>query len=131
MANPIRAVWAQLAMASPLSGLARYVSAALLARIATGGSAVAIILLARTLSEQGTLAGILVACLTAPHVFGPVYGRWLDEAHDPRYILASACFLYPVTFQLAIWGLEQNLILVGSQLLAALRCVQFVYDGEA
>ena len=60
-------------------GLARYVLAAALARLADGGGIVALVLLVS--SQPGTgpdgvvHGGILAACLTAPHLLGPVVAR--------------------------------------------------------
>jgi MFS family permease len=130
MRNPIKAVWTRLSLDNALSGLARYVFAATIARIATGASAVTIILLARTFSVEGKMAGIMAACLTAPHVLGPVYGRILDEARDPRHIIAAATFVYPGFFKLAMWGLENNHIwLVISSLLVCGACSSFMMGG--
>ncbi|WP_088329338.1 MFS transporter [Lacimicrobium sp. SS2-24] len=91
-----------------LNGLTLYVLTAMLARIATGGGAVAVILLAHRYGLEGKMAGALVACLTAPHIFGPVYGRWLDQSHNPLKIIALACFSFTAFYQLAILGFAWN-----------------------
>ena len=111
-------------------GLSRYVIGSMLARMATGGSAVAIILLARTYGADGTLAGAMAACLTAPHVFGPVYGKWLDEARDPRLIIAATCLAFAGFFQLAMLGFDWNLSwLTISSLLVCGTCSSFMMGG--
>jgi MFS family permease len=112
-----------------LSGLARYVMAATLARMATGGSTVAVILLARNYGAEGSMAGTLVACLTAPHILGPMFGRWLDKAQEPRYIIAAAAFLYPISFQLAMLAFEQNLWLTIAPLLVCGACGSLLMGG--
>ncbi|WP_282698312.1 MFS transporter [Streptomyces sp. CC208A] len=75
-------------------GLARYVVAAALARTADGGAVVAVVLLATSSGASGTLAGVLGACVTAPHLLGPFVARSLDVALDGRKVIAAACLLY-------------------------------------
>src|SRR4051794_17811275 len=78
-------------------GMARYLVAATLARAADGGAAVGLVLLATTtphLSRAPTVGGLLAACLTMPHLLGPVVGRLLDRASDGRRLLAVAFVLY-------------------------------------
>ncbi|MEU5591309.1 MFS transporter [Streptomyces sp. NPDC020298] len=75
-------------------GLARYVVAAALARTADGGAVVAVVLLVTSSGGSGMLAGALGACITAPHLLGPVVARPLDLAHDGRKVIATACLLY-------------------------------------
>ncbi|MFD8810666.1 MFS transporter [Streptomyces sp. NPDC059627] len=76
------------------SGLARYVLAAALARTADGGAVVAVVLLVTSSGGSGTLAGVLGACITAPHLLGPFVARPLDLARDGRKVIAAACLLY-------------------------------------
>lgn len=110
--------------------LAIYVMAATLARMATGGSAVAIILLSREYGASGKVAGLLAACLTAPHLFGPVFGRWLDRAVDPRLLLLVAAFCYSVFFQLTIKGFDwQTQWLISFSLLMCGTCSSFLMGG--
>lgn len=97
--------------------------------MATGGAAVAIILLARDYGAEGKMTGILAACLTAPHILGPVFGRWLDGSPDPRRIIGAAAFLYPMAFQLAIVGFEQNIWLAVMPLLVCGACSSFMMGG--
>ncbi|XUL93730.1 MFS transporter [Streptomyces galilaeus] len=75
-------------------GLARYVVAAALARTADGGAVVAVVLLVTSSGGSGTLAGVLGACITAPHLLGPFVARSLDLARDGRKVIAAACMLY-------------------------------------
>ena len=81
---------------SSFSPLVRYTLAAILARTSTGGAAVAIILLSRHYGADGALAGALAACLTAPHVLGPIYGRWLEKANNAFLVIAMSCLLFAV-----------------------------------
>ncbi|WP_309107550.1 MFS transporter [Arthrobacter sp.] len=83
-------------------GLARYVLAATLARSADGGAVVAIVLLVTTSGAPGWLAGILGACITAPHLFGPLIARRLDTARDGRTVIALACIAHGVTLAAAV-----------------------------
>lgn len=83
-------------------GLARYVLAATLARSADGGAVVAIVLLATTSGASGWVAGLLGACITAPHLFGPLVARSLDTAKDGRTVIAWACVVHGVTLAAAV-----------------------------
>lgn len=87
-----------------VSALARFMLAAILLRTCTGGAAVAVILLARNTGADGSLIGALTACLTVPHVFGPIYGRWLEKASNPFLIIATACVLF-TTFFSSLFGI--------------------------
>lgn len=88
---------------STVSGdLARYVLAATLARSADGGAVVAIVLLVTSSGAPGWLAGILGACITAPHLFGPLIARSLDTARDGRTVIALACIAHGVTLAAAV-----------------------------
>ncbi|WDT86348.1 MFS transporter [Alteromonas sp. 009811495] len=117
-------------MSTRQTNLLRYLLAAIPARVVTGGAAVATILLARSAEMDGKTAGLLVACLTAPHVLGPLYGRWLDSATDPRRIIAGACCLFAISFQVAVSGFEANsLIPTIVALLICGTCSAFMMGG--
>lgn len=106
--------------------LARYVLAATLARSADGGAVVAIVLLATTSGAPGWLAGILGACITAPHLFGPLIARRLDTARDGRTVIAWACIAHGVTLAAAVllypvtWPIVPGLLLIASGLVGPL-----------
>jgi hypothetical protein len=51
-------------------GMARYVLAASLARVSDGGAIVAVVLLVNTSGGSPAAAGLLGACVTAPHLLG-------------------------------------------------------------
>ena len=113
-----------------LSPLMCYILAAILARTATGGSAVAIIILARSFGADGTLAGALAACLTAPHVLGPIYGRWLEKANNAFIVIAISCLLFTVFFQLAILSIDwQQPWMTFIALLFCGACSSFMMGG--
>lgn len=120
----------RLAIGGIPEGLLAYYPAAFFARMATGGSAVAVILLARQYGIEGTMTGLLAACLTAPHVLGPLYGRWLDHANDARKILSCAAFAFPLSFLLAIWGFTQGMLWLSVlALLVCGACSSFLMGG--
>ena len=113
-----------------LSPLVRYILAAILMRTSTGGSAVAIILLSRHFGTDGALVGALAACLTAPHVFGPIYGRWLERANNAFIVIVMSCLLFAAFFQLAILSIEwQQLWLTFITLLLCGACSSFMMGG--
>lgn len=85
-----------------MSGLARYVLAATLARTADGGAVVAIVLLVTTSGGPGWLAGLLGAAITAPHLVGPFIARVLDTAADGRTVLTAACLMHGTTLAVAV-----------------------------
>lgn len=75
----------------------RYACAAALARGADAGTAVGLVLLATAtpgLDNPALVGALLVACLTGPHLLGPVLAGRLDRARDGRRLIAVACVLY-------------------------------------
>jgi hypothetical protein len=74
--------------------LGRYVAGAALARTADAGAVVGLVLLATGGPAGSGAAGLLAACITAPHLLGPVLARWLDRSTDVRRLLAVACLVY-------------------------------------
>ena len=115
---------------SDWKALVRYILTAILVRTSTGGSAVAIILLSRSYGADGVLAGALTACLTAPHIFGPLYGRKLEKANNPFAVIALSCLLFFLFFQLAIASLEwSQLWLTFVSLLICGACSSFLMGG--
>jgi MFS family permease len=112
------------------SPLFKYVVAAIIARTATGGAIVAIVLLARNLELDGKAAGILAACLTLPHLLGPVYGRWLDGVSQPKYLISGAALSYTCFFLLAIFSFDKHLAwLLAFSLLLSGVCSSFIMGG--
>jgi hypothetical protein len=88
--------------AGAAGGLARYVTAATLARTADGGAVVAIVLLVTTTGGPGWLAGLLGACITGPHLLGPLVARSLDSCRDGRVLIAGACVVHGATLAAAV-----------------------------
>lgn len=86
--------------------LARYVAAASLARLADGGGTIALVLLATSQAGAGPgsalRGGILAACLTAPHLLGPLVARRVDVTGDARKLIAAACVLYAASLATAV-----------------------------
>lgn len=76
------------------TNLRKYIVAATLARASDGGAVIAIILFVTKAGGSTFLAGILGACLTAPHLFGPFLARQIDLANDSRKVIAMACYIY-------------------------------------
>ncbi|MCV9996183.1 hypothetical protein OIU93_18055 [Paeniglutamicibacter sp. ZC-3] len=107
-------------------GLARYVVAATLARSADGGAVIAIVLLVTTSGSPGWLAGVLGACITAPHLLGPFVARILDTARDGRSVIALACMAHGVTLAAAVllypvvWPVITGILLIASGLVGPL-----------
>lgn len=87
----------QDAAAPTAGGLTRYVIAATLARVSDGGAVVAVVLLVSTSGDAPAVAGLLAACLTAPHLLGPFIARVLDTARDGRAVIAAACLIHALT----------------------------------
>ncbi|MFF2318105.1 MFS transporter [Arthrobacter sp. NPDC058097] len=112
--------------ARPGGGLARYVAAAALARTADGGAVVAIVLLVTTSGAPGWLAGLLGACITAPHLLGPLVARSLDSCRDGRVLIAWACVVHGATLAAAVllypvtWPAVTGVLLVASGLVGPL-----------
>jgi MFS family permease len=105
--------------------LVRYVAAATLARSADGGAAVGLVLLATTaggVSRPSLVGGLLAACLTAPHLTGPVLARQLDRVGDGRRILAAAFAGYGLAIIAAscVFGRVPVLVVAGLVVLAGL-----------
>lgn len=99
-------------------GLARYVAAASLARMADGGAVVAVVLLATTRGDSGGTAGLLGACLTAPHLLGPFVARRIDLADDGRKVIALACVLYAAALTAAVASYGHTPLAITGLLLA-------------
>jgi hypothetical protein len=112
------------------AGLARYVAAASLARMADGGAVVAVVLLATARGDGGGSAGLLAACLSAPHLLGPFVARRIDLANDGRTVIASACVLYAAALASAVasYGLVP-LALTGLLLALAGLCGPLLTGG--
>lgn len=113
-----------------LTPLFRYLLSAILVRTCTGASAIAVILLSRHFGADGALAGTFAACLTVPHILGPVYGRWLEKAKNAFMVIALACIIFVLFFQLAIVCIaSQQKVLSFLMLLLCGGCSSFMMGG--
>ncbi|MBB4698126.1 MFS transporter [Paractinoplanes abujensis] len=80
---------------SPSFVLARYVGAAVFARLADEGARVSILLLVLERTGDPALGGILIAALMVPHVLAaPVVGAIADAVRGRRLLYATAYALY-------------------------------------
>ncbi|WP_410671704.1 MFS transporter [Amycolatopsis sp. cmx-4-68] len=77
-----------------MSGLGRYLAAAVLVRGADSGATVGLVLLAADRHQSPVMGGLLVAALNAPHLAGPWLAARLDRARDRRRLLAVAYLGY-------------------------------------
>ena len=110
-------------------GLARYLTAATLARGADAGAPVGLALLA-TLRHGPAVGGLLTAALTAPHLLGPWVARRLDVARDGRRLLAAAFATYGVALAGAALLLgHAPLALVVAAVLVAGACGPLLTGG--
>ncbi|WP_099035780.1 hypothetical protein [Lacimicrobium alkaliphilum] len=108
----------------------RYIFAAVLARSATGAAIVAVVLLARDNGAGGAFSGALAACLTLPHLLGPLYGRWLEHAANPCGLIGSAALIFVASFQAAIISFGADLpVFVTLLLLLCGTCGSFIMGG--
>lgn len=73
-----------------------------MARSADGGAVVAVVLMVTVSGAPGWLAGLLGACITAPHLLGPFVARRLDTARDGRTVIAAACVAHGGTLAAAV-----------------------------
>lgn len=109
-----------------VGGLVRYVVAATLARLADAGGVVAVVLMVTTSGGPAWEAGLLGACITAPHLLGPFVARRLDTARDGRTVIAIASVLHGATLATAVllfpyvWSIVTAAILFASGLLGPL-----------
>lgn len=100
-------------------GLARYILAATLARVSDGGAIVAVVLLVNTSGGSAAAAGLLGACVTAPHLLGPFVARRLDTAADGRRVIAVACVVHALTLAAAVLAYDRAPVTVPALLLVA------------
>lgn len=117
-------------MADHVNSLVRYIFAAVLVRTSTGGATVAVILLARHFGADGSLAGAFAACLTAPHLLGPIYGKWLEKSNNPFILISLSCLIFAIFFQIAIFNFgSKQLWFVFLSLLICGVCSSFLMGG--
>lgn len=74
-----------------------YFILACFARTATSAAIVGILILSSERGIPSHQMGMLAACLNVPHLLGPIWGRWLDMAADPRRLICVAAYVYGLT----------------------------------
>jgi predicted MFS family arabinose efflux permease len=116
------------------SGLARYVTAATLARSADGGAAVGLVLLAASpgagLRDGARVGGLLSAGLTAPHLLGPCLARVLDRAPDGRRALAASFAAYALALAAGSFLLGRSpIVLAAAAVVVAGACGPLLTGG--
>jgi hypothetical protein len=109
----------------------RYLVAATLARGADAAAPVGLVLLAVHAGAHGAgVGGLLAACLTAPHLLGPVVARRLDRARDGRRVLAAAFAAYGAALGAAALLLGRApLVLSAAAVVAAGTCGPLLTGG--
>ncbi|MDA0116494.1 MFS transporter [Vibrio sp. T11.5] len=84
-----------------------YFSLSCFARTATGAAIVGILILSSEKGIPNHQMGILAACLSAPHLLGPIWGRWLDIANDPRKLIVVAACIYSTFMAITTFWFQQ------------------------
>ena len=74
-------------------GLAAYVIGACLLRGADAAAIIGVVLAARA-AGAGDATGVLAACITLPHLAGPIAAQVLDRARAKNLVLAAAGLVY-------------------------------------
>jgi len=112
------------------AGLARYACAAMLARIADGGGVLAVILLCQSSEQYYAVTGWMAACISLPHMLGPLIARRIDTASDGRRVIATACLAYAVITEImtVTFG-HVPLLLTALLLIAAGLCGPLLTGG--
>ncbi|HEY1529590.1 MAG TPA: MFS transporter [Galbitalea sp.] len=100
----------------PTLGIVPYFVSACLSRGADAGAIVGIVLLANRVSPHTAAAGLLAACLTAPHLAGPIAARILDRTRRKQLLLAAAFLLYAASIAGAALLLEHHTFLAAAAL---------------
>ncbi|HET6291266.1 MAG TPA: MFS transporter [Amycolatopsis sp.] len=88
-----------------MSGLFRYLTAAVLVRGADSGATVGLVVLAMDRHQSAAMGGMLVAALNAPHLLGPWLAVRLDRTVHRRRLLAASYVVYGLGLAGAALGL--------------------------
>jgi MFS family permease len=97
-----------------MRGILVYLVSATLARSADAAAIVGVVLLADSDADHAGVAGVLAACITAPHLAGPFAARLLDRARHKRVLLASACVVYAAAVAAAALLIRADAVLAGA-----------------
>lgn len=99
-------------------GLVVYFIAACLLRGADAAAIIGVVLAARP-AGAGDATGLLAACITLPHLAGPVAAQLLDRARSKKLVLAGAGLVYGLALAGAIFLLPISLMGAAGGLLIA------------
>ncbi|WP_326948515.1 MFS transporter [Amycolatopsis sp. NBC_01307] len=105
-----------------MSGLARYLTAAVLVRGADSGATVGLVLLAADQHQPAAVGGLLVAALNAPHLLGPWLAARLDRTREPRRLLAAFYLVYGLALAAGALALGRTSLVVTVLLVAVAGC---------
>ncbi|MBT2504228.1 hypothetical protein [Curtobacterium sp. ISL-83] len=99
-------------------GLTAYFIGACLLRGADAAAIIGIVLAARR-AGAGDATGVLAACITLPHLAGPVAAQLLDRARAKQLVLAAAGLLYAVALTGAVLLLPVSIVAAAGALIIA------------
>ncbi|MEN0104553.1 MAG: hypothetical protein AAGC90_16650 [Curtobacterium sp.] len=99
-------------------GLIVYFIAACLLRGADAAAIIGVVLAARP-AGAGDATGLLAACITLPHLAGPVAAQLLDRARSKKLVLAAAGLVYGIALASAVLLLPTTLVAAAAGLLLA------------
>lgn len=95
-----------------------YSLAACLLRGADAAAIIGIVLAARGV-DTGDVTGVLAACITLPHLAGPIAAQLLDRARRKKLVLAGAGVVYAVALGGAVLLLPISVVAAAGGLLVA------------
>lgn len=101
-----------------IQGLVVYFIGACLLRGADAAAIIGVVLAARP-AGAGDATGLLAACITLPHLAGPVAAQLLDRARSKKLVLSAAGLVYGIALAGAILLLPTTLIAAAVGLLIA------------
>lgn len=90
-------------------GLIAYFIGACLLRGADAAAIIGVVLAARP-AGAGDATGLLAACITLPHLAGPIAAQLLDRARSKKLVLAAAGLVYGIALAGAILLLPASLV---------------------
>jgi hypothetical protein len=99
-------------------GLVVYFIGACLLRGADAAAIIGVVLAARTVGA-GDATGLLAACITLPHLAGPIAAQLLDRARSKKLVLAAAGLAYGLALAGGILLLPVTLVAAAGCLLVA------------
>jgi len=109
-------------------GVVGYFIAACLVRAADAAAIVGVVLLGRD-EGLGGLTGVLAACLTIPHLAGPVVAQVLDRTRAKRAVISAAAALYGAAVLAAVALIGPAPFAAAASLLVAGACGPLLTGG--